>query len=525
MKAKKATSNELGGTPKRFGKANGQADRMPALAGGELAENWGLTAGAAIVVLAVFVAAFHVKIIDADVLMHLRTGRLIAETGSVPRTDPYSATAQGAEWVDHEWLWQWLAHWVYTAGGWIGLSVARLAAIGVGLLFCVAAARHRGVKWIHSLAACLVAFCPLMAFAEIRPQTASFLFFPILLWLLETAPDQPRRLWVLPVLFLAWANLHGAFIIGFVLAGCYAAGWMIENWRDRAAVVDRKCLFVIGAVVLSVVASLINPYGLKALTFSSRVVKYAFITQHIYEWAPPEFTRFFVPFMLMLAVSVILAFNARRRLKPGDWVLQAVFGFFALRMRRQIAFFPLAVFPALAVGISELSETLRARNKLRARLGDVLVALIAFCLVAVSFALYSNARAPFGSGLAPGRFPVLAAQKLEDSAAGGAVFNDYNDGGYLIWRLWPKWKVAIDGRVDVYGPEAARMYQQTWKGNDWKVALDSMQARAILGRREILRASPAHNLYTEIGKDPNWKVDYQDKLSLLYLRQPLTQTN
>jgi len=50
-----------------------------------------------------FVVALQVhRLDDSDTWWHLASGRLIAELGSVPRSDPFSYTAEGAPWINRQ---------------------------------------------------------------------------------------------------------------------------------------------------------------------------------------------------------------------------------------------------------------------------------------------------------------------------------------------------------------------------------------------------------------------------------------
>ena len=60
-----------------------------------------------------------------DCWTHLAAGRTICEEWAVPRQDPFSWTYEGAEWVDHEWLFQVVAYGIYRVGGVSGLVVAK----------------------------------------------------------------------------------------------------------------------------------------------------------------------------------------------------------------------------------------------------------------------------------------------------------------------------------------------------------------------------------------------------------------
>src|SRR5919112_1583036 len=64
------------------------------------------------------------QITDPDFWWHLRTGQLIYETRAIPHTDIFSFTAQGKEWITHEWLAEVLIYAIYKLSGWGGLVVS-----------------------------------------------------------------------------------------------------------------------------------------------------------------------------------------------------------------------------------------------------------------------------------------------------------------------------------------------------------------------------------------------------------------
>src|SRR5271154_4319551 len=100
---------------------------------------------AAVVVLALafpFLLALE-KVSDSDTFWHLKTGEWILSHGSIPRTDPFSATAYGKPWLDWEWLFQAGIYSVYTGGGFKALVVAKAAiAFLTGILLFLACRRN-----------------------------------------------------------------------------------------------------------------------------------------------------------------------------------------------------------------------------------------------------------------------------------------------------------------------------------------------------------------------------------------------
>ena len=49
--------------------------------------------------------------------------------------------------------------------------------------------------------------------------------------------------------------------------------------------------------------------------------------------------------------------------------------------------------------------------------------------------------------MADWKYPVEAADFLQAHPVAGQMFNAYEQGGYLMWRLWPRKSIFIDGRA------------------------------------------------------------------------------
>lgn len=476
-----------------------------------------------VVLAATFCAGTFIKVYDADLFWHLRTGQLIFETGAVPHTDPFSASAAGSEWVAQEWLWELLAYGVWRVGGWLGLSVARMACVAGAIWFAMLVARRRGSSWTSITVAATILACPLLAYAEIRPQATTFLMFSLVFWMLEVARRRPRVLFGLPAVFLLWANLHGAFLAGLMLLACEAvslAPWHRARTRrersDPARAAETRLLKVLGICAAAcVLVALANPAGFGLYTYPLKVVTEPLFRSRVYEWTPPNFTRPFWPFwgVFVLVVCVLVA---QWQMPNRGWgrreVALFVFAVLALRARRQVPFFCLLAIPAFSAGLDRL---LLGRSNALLRYGAL---VLAAGVSVFSFVAYRGARGPMGVGITPGRFPEEAAARLLETGMAGTVYNDYNDGGYLVWRLWPRWKIVMDGRVDVYGPALVERYARTWGGAaDWREDFRKWGVRAVLGRHEIKRASPRKNLYTELEASTSWRRIYRDRTSELWL--------
>jgi hypothetical protein len=471
---------------------------------------------------------------DPDTMLHLKAGELIANYGRIPRYDLFSANAMNMPWITHEWLWEVLTYYVYRLGDWFGLSLLRMFLVLTTVGFLLAAAVARGLFTFTSAAAIMLCLAPAASFCEIRPQLASGALFAAVLWILESQERNRRLLYLLPLLFALWANLHGAFLLGLVLFGCYIFGTVLHGILSRFSATRRFAnanptiylrfqSMIFAACLLS---AMINPHGAKLYIFPLKVAGQDLFRRQIYEWAPPQFAFPFLPFWVFLFTSLCLAAGAAHKLKPVHWISMAVFGVAALASRRQIPFFALAACVPCAVGLQTVIEMIARKLPRRfVWMPAVLAVLLGFSAAAGAGACYLTTGRQPGMRLMRGRFPEPAANRLAKIQSEGAILNDYNDGGFLIWKLWPEWLVTMDGRADLYGPELVAEYERIWSGRKgWENRLRQWHVKAILGRYEIARLAPKHNLYHELAQSPEWRLVYWDEMSLLYLpRGPILE--
>jgi len=135
--------------------------------------------------------------------------------------------------------------------------------------------------------------------------------------------NQKDYLWGLPLLMLLWANLHGSFILGFLLVGAA----LVFGKRDR-----KKVLLTLDAMALVV---LINPRGIGAWSFVLFSMQNASIQNFVTEWQPPVnqglLRNFFFGWYLLF---MLLAGLSSRKLSSLEWVWVLGFGWMAFSASR-----------------------------------------------------------------------------------------------------------------------------------------------------------------------------------------------
>jgi len=451
---------------------------------------------------------------DPDYFWHLTTGKLIAETGRVPSTDPFSFTWFGQPWTPHEWLSELLIFRLVEAVGRIGaLLVFGLFPPAIfGVL--AAALTRRGARVLAiGLPFALGAFA-LIPYVTLRPQAISWLLIAVLLWLLlEASAEHPRRFLLLIPFFVAWANLHGLYVVGLGVLAVY----MLFTVAGRTPMSAARGWAIAGAVG-AIGASMLTPAGPIGILYPLRYIEPGdWGLANIQEWQSPNFHE--PAHLAFLALIVAVGLNAGRR-TPGWLVALSWIGIgMGLLALRNV---PVAVdlcMPTLVLGLeSRLHD--RAAGRPRRQLspsrafGRRVMELVTAVVIAVgSFAVLvpRDMNAAIDMDIAE-RFPTIGVDKLLELAPKANVFAEYGWGGYVIARMHPAGgHVFVDGRNDMYSQQILQDYTAILSADPgWQALVKRYNVEAMLLRPEsTLARGPA--------RDAGWCEEYRDKVEVLYL--------
>jgi len=453
---------------------------------------------------------------DPDAWWHLKTGQYIVQQHRLPLPDPFSYTTylgkpaypdEGRTRyfnLTHEWLAQTAFYLAYAAGGFAGLILFRSALITAfcGLVGLAAWRRTKG--FYRSVGAVLAAATVATWFRYDRPVLVTFVCLAATLAILEYR----RPLWALPPLFLLWANAHGGFIMGWALMGVYCAEALFLRLRGRPQPDDRKLWL---AAVGSILVSGLNPNGFNVFPVMI-AYRHSKLQSSIWEWHypapwPPS------PFIVLLVLALATLVWARRRTRPVDWLLLA-FGAASMSAARNI-FLSALVAPLLIAAYFPWKRALPVAAEF----------LIAALLIAATAQRAASGQA-FQFHAAEWKYPAGAADFLLAHHITAPIFNTYETGGYLMWRLWPMERVFIDGRA--LNESVHHDYQRI-----------AMNADAVNGPTgdELLRQYgievivmngfefPPASVYLLPAalSDPSqkeWKLVYRDQAAVIFMRHP-----
>lgn len=526
-------------------------------------------ANAILLVLASFwvFSVFSGPVSSADFWWHLKMGQYIAETRSLPSTDPFSFTTQWDPMDEssrrnmlftlrQSWLAQILLFGVYRFFSFEGIVYLRALVLTSLLMLVFRGVRREGAGIHASLLLALPAVFVFTGFTPERPQLFSFLFFTCIVFLAEGFRKKAESLrsdirstvnFLLPavLIMLLWANMHGGFFLGIVLLWIYVLTEFLKYALRRfGPALPTAALKVLGATaILSSLFAFINPNGFAVFRILTerRHGLYRYLVSETVSTVDhvrmglfgPELIAFF--FLLVLC-TLFFAIRARR-LDSTDAVLFCVYAGLGLYLFRLIPFFvPIGIL-CLAryrprfrfTGSPEIAEETR-----RSRRGEMIVSLLlSFVLIftLIHGTLFGGVITahPFhrNESVVTGKYPRGAVQFLKETRLPGNLFNPLDWGGYLMWHLHPEYLVFVDGRglrEDVVVNSARIMMgSKIERGGmpEWKALLDYYGVSTIVTYSVDHFSGRLIPLVTALSRDPDWEIVYADDVSLVFVRAAL----
>jgi len=452
---------------------------------------------------------------DPDFWWLLSGGRHMVETRSFVWADPFSATAAGAEWLNHAWGFEFLIYAVYSLAGLTGVVLLQGAASAATFAILYGLVRRDGLAAGWAMGLVSLGALATYGFWAPRPQLVTYLFLAIFVGVIaDFQAGRRNRLGWLPILTAVWANLHAGFPAGpgllLLSAGGELIGWALADEAGRAGGL-RRARALGGWFVASVAASLINPFHYRAVLFPFQVMGERLSQAWIIEWLSPPFGHPQVLVLeVLLGVMLLLALGTARPVPWRDLVVLLPLVHLALQGTRNTPLLVIVAIPILGRAAASCLHLHWGRLPGLARQGLVLGAL---ALVLSACSLVAGSRQPRGvwNALRPAfgeadTFPAAAVDFLRREGRRGTLWNEYVWGGYLIWHLYPELRVSIDGRAAVYGPGRFREHLTVSELEPgWQTVLAELQPATAIVRSGSPLVAALHA--------SGWAIRFQDHVA------------
>lgn len=383
-----------------------------------------------------------------------------------------------------------------------------------------------------------------------------------------------------------WSNLHGGYIVGIAVLGCYLIGeWVKYIWIGRrnpemakseksplsplcqrgehtpyspldrgetilpsakggkegfynhqcnafgsvskSNVLPLKSLKLFSAfIIVAILVTLINPNSYKVIPFLIELEGGLYKSFIIETMSPLVLFRsgfyeiqFFIFFGLLLALALLFLLRIRH-IDLTDLILIALLALASLSMSRFIPYFA----PVAVLLIARYShETVRRMPKIFETIRkNIEIPANSFFIIVLILMLINGDM--FKSGIRGNKYPEGAAQFLKENRIAGNMFNPYVWGGYLMWTLYPDYKVFVDGRgliPEVFFQEV-RVLEASQKPvegiPEWKAILNAYKVNFIVTFSVGNFTGRLIPLIPALLNDQEWHLVYMDNISLIFAR-------
>jgi tetratricopeptide (TPR) repeat protein len=496
----------------------------------------------ALITLAYALLAGLKTVVDFDLGWQMATGRYILVHYVIPRTELFSYTAHGVEWI-YPILSGIVFYLLYQIGGYAAISwLCALTCVA-----CIALLIYKRSFWAVALALLSV---PVFA-SEIMPRASLFtmLFFTafarILLEHFEAPEDSSARrapLWLLPVLMLLWVNLHTGFIAGLALIAAYLLIEALEApFPSRRTAVIARLKQAAPWLIATAFATLLNPWGARifvALSRQQSALRWQSISLEEWQpvqlanalqelnWRTPDSARWW---LLALGIFFAAVCLWRRRIGPALILLAAAYAF--LRHGRMEA--PCIIVICLIGGsvlTNAATRNIFPRSKINFKLATA--ALLALLAAVRSFDLVTNRTylssadiTLFGAGRS-WWLPEQATNFLLQNHLSANVFSSFNLSSYLVWRLGDRYPDFADGRYLPFGEQLFEQQRQLASlpldSAEWTQAADKYHIATIIFPLSRVFALGEFPLLADC-ESTHWTPVYMDTFAIIFQRKPSTQ--
>ncbi|HEY4474790.1 MAG TPA: tetratricopeptide repeat protein [Candidatus Paceibacterota bacterium] len=431
--------------------------------------------------------------IGQDIGRHLKVGEIIWQIKEVPKTNLFSFTESDFPFINHHWLSEVIFFEIFSYFGFTGLIFLKTILVLTTFLLLFFSIKNYVNFW-PLLVSFLFSIFIFISRTEVRPEIFSFIILSFFLFALFRAKHEKLYfyLWFLPIFELFWVNLHIYFFIGPFLVTAFLIDKLVnrnlkrgdmsllqfggeESDAKKRHISSLTCgslKTIIIVLFLTVVATLINPAGMHGVLLPLNILReygYSIVENQTLAFLADFFGFnlsifvFKVSAVVLVASFILTAKKARQRI--FEIIVSIFFVYAGFRMLRNLPLYALASFPVMAILLTDVFNKLtvlttlniqRTFNVKKSSDKVFKVAVAVFLIFMIFFVMsggyYKKAGLSKAFGLSVPNGLERAVNFVKENKIEGPMFNNFDIGGYLIWKL-PEHKVFVDNRPEAYSTE------------------------------------------------------------------------
>lgn len=463
-------------------------------------------------------------ITDPDFGWHLRVGQYIVETRSIPRLDLFSFSLPSYPYVYHSWLSEAIMFISYEFFGLAGTTFMFAAVLTTSLYFLYKISQFFSTKINPAFFLLIIPLANSIAGSRVR--AFGFLLTTVLYYLfLKYIYKNSRLIWVLPMVFVLWVNLHGSFALGLFTFGLLILSSQLFSKPNLAKVKVLVFIFL-----LSAIATLVNPYFLEAwkqaLSMTSN--SYWNLMEINVDWKPliSSGSPGWIFGLLVAGFLFVIFFFENKTDKLQKFL---IFTFFILSLFTSRFVLALLVFfvPAVNLWLYEIKKHLSPNITRSIPVKISIIAVVAILpllaitnILEMTFAYSSNKNyAIFLQDRSPNRhahayWPYDSSRLTLDNLKGKNLLCEANWSGFLL-LLDPKVKVFYWGAMDNYlveGQSFVFTYLTLIGAHPgYENILEKYNIDAVF-------LPPTYPIVSRLKLDPAWQIIQEDDSAIVMVK-------
>jgi len=382
----------------------------------------------------------------------------------------------------------------------------------------------------------------------IRPEVFSLVFVAWYIFVLFNEKYK-KNAYLCSLIFIQalWVNIHGYFFVGISILLVFLIGEFSSYKLKRFLPYDwgKECKFnskdykrLLITTAACILVSLLNPNGVRGLFYPIQTLMQAltgqrFFFEFISELQSPLAFDRGIPFKLykiLIWFSVACFLLNFKKINITKVLLFVLFCHFSYTAVRNTTIFAIVAMPICIYNLSNAYQSLKEKRFLRTRLFQGKFQLLVNTLIIIVVIMYFSwmyngkyygpyAVRRFALNSRFGVFPKEALDFIDKTGLKGNCFNSFNLGSYLSWRYYPRGKISIDGRTEVYGKDICKFnehafaYPEVWE--------ELIQRFGYKIDWVICESTRKHQwaLIEHLYNDPDWCLIYHDEISCIFIKK------